>query len=229
MISYQAKTFKGKELVLYKETLSKQGFNQIQKDILIGTLLGDASMQAMKGNQQSNVKFEQVIRQQAYINHLYEHFVDWVGTPPQIRNIQGGGAADRQSVWFRTYKHPSFTYYKTIFYKVDADGKQHKVVPYFIHRLLTPRALAYWYMDDGSAKRDREDKIISCVFHTQRFSYHDQKLLAHALGSTFGFHVNIWKDKDSWKIAILSHSLVNFIETVRPFILPSFNYKIGAV
>ena len=76
MISYQAKTFKGKELVLYKETLSKQGFNQIQKDILIGTLLGDASMQAMKGNQQSNVKFEQVIRQQAYINHLYEHFVD---------------------------------------------------------------------------------------------------------------------------------------------------------
>jgi len=63
-------------LFLYKETLSKLGLTQTQKDILVGTLLGDASMQAMKGDQQSNVKFEQVIRQQDYINHLYEHFVD---------------------------------------------------------------------------------------------------------------------------------------------------------
>jgi hypothetical protein len=76
MKSYFAKNLKGNDLVLYKETLSKLGLTQIQKDILVGTLLGDASMQAMKGDQQSNVKFEQVIRQQDYINHLYEHFVD---------------------------------------------------------------------------------------------------------------------------------------------------------
>lgn len=225
MKSYFSKNLKGNDLVLYKETLSKLGLTQIQKDILVGTLLGDASMQAMKGDQKSNVKFEQVIRQQAYINHLYEHFVDWVGTPPQIREIKGGGAADRQSVWFRTYRHPSFSYYKNIFYKWNED-KQCKVVPYFIHRLLTPRAVAYWYMDDGSVKRDKDGKIISCVFNTQGFSYHDQKILAHALGYNFGFKVNIWKDKDSFKIAILAPSLVDFKELVNPFILPSFYYKI---
>ena len=98
MITNQEKKLRGTALTLYKETLSKQGLSQIQKDILIGTLLGDASMQAMKGNQESHVKFEQVIRQIDYINHLYEHFHDWVGTPPQIRNIKGGNAADRQSI-----------------------------------------------------------------------------------------------------------------------------------
>jgi len=76
MVSYQKKNLKGNQLSLYKETLSKQGLNQLQKDILVGTLLGDASMQAMKENQQPNVKFEQVDRQQDYINHLYEQFVD---------------------------------------------------------------------------------------------------------------------------------------------------------
>jgi hypothetical protein len=74
---------------------------------------------------------------------------------------------------------------------VDAEGKQYKVVPDFIHRLLTPRALAYWYMDDGSVKRNKDGKIISCVLNTQGFSYHDQKILAQALGSNFGFQVNI--------------------------------------
>lgn len=228
-MAYQNKNLKGKQLILYKENLSKQGLNQIQKDILVGTLLGDASMQAVKANEQSNVKFEQVDRQQDYINHLYEQFVDWVGTPPQIRNIQGGGAANRKSIWFKTYKHSCFAFYKNIFYKVDTEGKQYKVVPYFIHRLLTPRALAYWYMDDGTAKRNNEGKIISCVLNTQGFSYHDQKILAKALGSTFGFQVNIWKDRNSWKIAILAPSLTNFIETVKPFILPSFYYKIDWV
>jgi hypothetical protein len=69
---YEKKFLRGHALNLYKEALKKKGLTQIQKDILIGTLLGDASMQAMKGNEQSNVKFEQQIKQADYINHLYE-------------------------------------------------------------------------------------------------------------------------------------------------------------
>ena len=131
---FEKRNLKGSALTLYKQGLSKKGLSKIQKEILIGTLLGDASMQAMKGNQQSNVKFEQKIGQLDYINHLYEIFKDWVGTPPTIRNIKGGGAKDRQSVWFRTYRHPSFTFYKNIFYKKDNQGKQYKVVPKLIRR-----------------------------------------------------------------------------------------------
>lgn len=134
MHNFEKRNLKGSALTLYKQGLSKKGLSVIQREILIGTLLGDASMQAMKGDQQSNVKFEQKIGQLAYINHLYEIFEDWVGTPPTIRNIKGGGAKDRQSVWFRTYRHASFTFYKNIFYEKDSQGKQYKVVPELIHR-----------------------------------------------------------------------------------------------
>ena len=33
---------------------------------------------------------------------------DFVGTPPRVKNIRGGGARDRQSLRFRTYSHPDF-------------------------------------------------------------------------------------------------------------------------
>jgi hypothetical protein len=42
------------ELKEYKKNLAP--FSQEQKDILIGTLLGDASMQAMPSNQEHNIK-----------------------------------------------------------------------------------------------------------------------------------------------------------------------------
>lgn len=222
MISYQAKNLKGKELTFYKDNLSKQGLSQIQKDILIGTLLGDASMQAMTGNQLSNIKFEQVSRQEAYVNHLYEHFADWVGTPPQIRHIKGGGAADRQSIWFRTYKHSSFTFYKNIFYKVDSQGKQYKIVPTLIHRWLTPRALAYWFMDDGTANRNKDGQIESFFLSTQGFSYADQKILTKALGYNFGLAVNVHKDKEHYRLSILSQSKDTFLDLIKPFLLPCF-------
>jgi len=73
---YKKANLKGKNLISYKTKLQKKGFTQEQKDILIGTLLGDASMQAMSGKQNSNIKFEQSIIKTAYIHHIYENFYE---------------------------------------------------------------------------------------------------------------------------------------------------------
>jgi len=67
------KNLVGNSLKEYKKTLI---LNDVQRDILAGTLLGDASMQAMKINEESNIKFEQKIGQKDYIYHLYSHFQD---------------------------------------------------------------------------------------------------------------------------------------------------------
>jgi hypothetical protein len=76
IIIYEKANKKGCVLRDYKKELSKKGLTQEQKDILIGTLLGDASMQAMKENQNSNIKFEQSISKETYINHIYEIFYE---------------------------------------------------------------------------------------------------------------------------------------------------------
>ena len=40
-----------------------------------------------------------------YIQHLYDLFEDFAGTPPRVQNIRGGGARDRQCIRFKTYSH----------------------------------------------------------------------------------------------------------------------------
>ena len=131
---YEKANLKGHALINYKKELSKKGLTQEQKDILIGTLLGDASMQAMKENQNSNIKFEQSISKKSYINHLYEMSYGRLGIPPLIRNIKGGNAKDRQSVRSGAYRHTSFTFCERQSHNIDDKGKQYKVVPKLIHR-----------------------------------------------------------------------------------------------
>jgi hypothetical protein len=85
---------KGKELELYKQSLQ---LSVLQREVLVGTLLGDATITKQSGIRTHNVKFEQKIANREYINHLYEIFKIFVGTGPTIREIRGG-AKDRQSV-----------------------------------------------------------------------------------------------------------------------------------
>jgi hypothetical protein len=56
------------ELKEYKNKLLP--FSQEQQDVLIGTLLGDASMQAMPPNNEHNIKWEQKASQKDYIYHI---------------------------------------------------------------------------------------------------------------------------------------------------------------
>ena len=56
---------------------------------------------------------------------------DFVGAPPRVENIRGGGARDRQSIEFQTYSHPEFKFYDDLFYPLqrDPEGGRKKRVP----------------------------------------------------------------------------------------------------
>lgn len=225
---YQKANLKGKNLIEYKLQLQKKGFSQEQKDILVGTLLGDASMEFTKDHQNSNIKWEQNISNKAYINHIYEKFYEWVGIPPEIRDIKGGNALNRQSIWFKTYKHSSLNFFKHQFYKNKPIGlgengtKQYKVVPKLIHNWLTPRALAYWYMDDGSFNNKGRDYHL----HTQGFNLEHVEILCQTLNKNYNIKCNLHKDRGKYKLYILKQSNEIFKQTVRERTHPCFLYKI---
>lgn len=226
--NYQAKDLRGIQLIEYKKTLK---LNAIQKEILVGTLLGDATI-SKSGSIALNVKFEQKLANKEYVNHLYEIFEPYVGTPPRVRNITGGGAKDRRSIWFRTYRHIDFKFYYDLFYrktnqKNGADLRKRRV-PKLIHRFLTPRALAYWFMDDGSYyyNKSKNSKNKVYYFNTQSFSYEDIKILKKALKLNFNFDTNIYKDRRYYLLYIQPQSKDDFINVIKPFILETFDYKL---
>ena len=85
---------KGKVLINYKKTLK---LTKIQREIIIGTLLGDSSIPQQK-SKSYNIKFDQSIKNKEYIDHLYIIFKNFVGTQLKIRNKKGGCAFDRKSI-----------------------------------------------------------------------------------------------------------------------------------
>ena len=114
MLNLHVKKFDLLFLIQYKKDLKP--FTQEQHDILLGTLLGDASMQKVSGKQESNIKWEQKASQKDYIFHIYSIFEPYILMVPLLREIKGGGAQDRQSYWVRTIRHPYFSEYKKLFY-----------------------------------------------------------------------------------------------------------------
>ena len=195
----------------------------IQKEILVGTLLGDSCLQSLNNGRTYRLKVEHSILQKEYVDWLYQKFQDWVRTPPQIKKKSG----KKKEYWnygFETLSVGNFRFFAQQFY--DEDGK--KKVSRMIKKLLTPRALAVWFMDDGSIK-SRKHKGYN--IHTLSFSKEDQKLLQKALKEKFGIETSLHRQRKykelKWRLYIKGESGEKFREIIKPFILPSLEYKIG--
>jgi len=67
---------KGNALREYKQTIQ---LNQIQKEVIVGTLLGNACIPLRRGKPVLSVTFEQTIKRENYIWHLYSVFYHPVG------------------------------------------------------------------------------------------------------------------------------------------------------
>lgn len=210
------------ELILYKNKLK---LTKIQKEILIGTLLGDSSMSLRNNKPHYSVKFEQGESHKNYLTHLFEKFEAYCGSSPSERYIDK--AKTRKSFWFRTYSHDHFKYYYHLFYKLDRTSLKvtsKKFVPRFIKKLLTARVVAYWFMDDGTY--NVTDNVKYFLFSTQGFEKTDVQRLCNALKDNFKIQANVHKDGNNWRIYIKKESSECFINLIRPFIHPDFFYKI---
>lgn len=220
----------GKALVLYKSGLE---LTERQKNILIGTLLGDASMARPLNKPSYYIKFEQKITQADYVHHLYEVFKPYVGTGPQTRVIKNSyHITPGQSCHFRTYGHKDFIPYYNLFYTNCGKGLElnyKKRVPRNIAELLTAEGLAYWFMDDGSSQRTSQGINTCFNFSTHGFSYEDQTLLRLTLENKFGLYSRIRKDKTFFRLYIKAESANKFVDLIRPYIRPSFLYKIESI
>lgn len=215
---------KGLSLKEYKATLPK--FNQRQKNIIVGTLLGNSTLQRSKSFKVlHNIKVEQIANKKAYLDQIYYDFKDWCGSSPQFY-IKKSGIV--KSYWFKTYGHTAFDFYANQFYEIDKKtGFRRKVVPKLIHRWLNEESLAYWFMDNGN-----KSKNIGYILNTQAFTLLENERLADALGKVFKFNVNIHRydskktGKKAYRLYITAKSRDDFTQSIYSHIDPSFHYKL---
>lgn len=209
-----------------------------QKDILIGTLLGDATIATRAGRPILRIKFEQSVKFRTYVYHLYEVFKDFIIGSPAVRLEKG--TKTKISYWVATKQQKCFKYYYDLFYpksnfkkslnrysEMNTKGQnRQKRVPKQINKLLTARVLAYWFMDDGTHKVTKAGTIVYGL-STQGFNFSDQQLLVNALKKTFDLNVSIHKSGLYFKLYIKAESSQKFNSIIKPFVLPCFYYKLG--
>jgi len=219
-----------------KEYHEKFILTPLQKDVLIGTMLGDGTMGLQKtkiANPGMALKCEQ--KDQAYLTLLYMIFEDFIGPPILLRYVSAleltrlnkSGQKIIKSYSFRTYHHDVFQFYVKEFYEIDANGNRRKKVPKLIHRWLNAQSLAIWFQDDGK-KTDS-----GYNFATHSFYLYEVKRLQAALQSVFSFEVTIQKDKirkgdgeQMYTLYIGAKSRDAFTALVKPNMVLSKQYKL---
>ena len=196
-----------------EQAKSSLKLNDTQRQVLVGVLLGDAHLETQNSGRTYRVKFEYSAKHGEYANHLYGIFKEWILTPLQLKQD-----ATHDDVWFQTVSHSAFRFYAHQFY-----DEKRKCVPKLIHRYLTDRSVAYWFMDDGSIK-SRESKGV--LFNTHGFVRSDVQRLIDVLRTSFALEAKERRQKDGIQIYISGKSYERFREIVDPHIHPSMQYKI---
>ena len=221
-----------------------------QRQVLVGTLLGDAHLRA---NSQKTL-YQYVVLQSGfhkeYVFHLYEIFKDCTPTPPKESTFKNkrfpGKTYTRWS--FYTSFQGCFRFYAHQFYKdvkcdspiispvsprevlADSDEKQkdvsykrYKRVPKLIHKYLTPLAIAYWYMDDGAQKW--RSKSLGVRFCTDGFAMYEIDRLSRVLNEKYTLKCSLQKNGSSYRIYVSSDSYPILKDCIYPFLIPSMTYK----
>jgi hypothetical protein len=142
----------------------------LKQDVVAGTLLGDGSLQT--GSQGKSWRYRAVHSeaQTDYLECKYDALKELCNS-----GIINGVFQDSrmQSVtrrgYFNTVTDSRLKPYADMFYTLDENtGRYVKDVPMNIQELLTPRALAFFYQDDGALKDGTRTKALRIC--TESFS-----------------------------------------------------------
>lgn len=191
--------------------------SQIQKQIVIGLLLGDGYLEFDKFKA-SRLQIKQAECKKEYVLWLYDKFITKVKTGHKQRS-------DTLQWYFSTRSLPEMEKYRLLFYQA---GK--KIVPPNIKDILkSPLTLAIWFMDDGTMDY-RVKSHYSFTFSTDSFSVRQVMLLKEMLRENFGIESSIQtpasRGKRYTKLYIGKSGRDKFLKIISPYILQCFAYKL---
>jgi hypothetical protein len=197
-------------------------FTQKQTDLLIGTLLGNGSLQTTNGQTWRYEALHKAIHK-SYIEHKYDVLKNYCNHEPTYTSVYD---EERQKFYqrysFTTLESDELRFFGNLFY-TKHNGKWIKTIPPNIRNYLTPAALAYWYMDEGALKwKGQSNAVRLCTDSFQEF---EVKRLKDALIKNFDLKCFLQTKNNICRISILETSYPELKELIVPHLLPCMYYK----
>lgn len=174
-------------------------------------MLGDGYIKKMSKNGNSMIQFNQGYIHLAYILFLFQFLAPLCTHYPSLVQRRDG------SFYLQMYTRCLFCL-NQIFDLFIINGV--KTIPANIADYLTPRSLAFWFMDDGSLAES------GLYLNTQSYSIREHLILQQALKSKFDLDTKIHKHRDQFKLYIRARSVSTFRSLVLPYLTASFYYKL---
>lgn len=185
-----------------------------QKNIIYGTLLGDANIGINTKN--ARLAFTHGGNQQEYFDYKCSLFKDILG------KINKSDRYDKRTdKWYHRYAvrllaHPYFT---ELYNQLYVNGV--KTVTQEWCDKLTAESIAFWFMDDGCN---------SGTLATNSFSKEECELLQQTLLKKFNIETTIHNQKNKsgvqYLLYIRAKSRKTFYDLIIPYIIPSMEYKL---
>lgn len=192
-----------------------------QFDVIIGSLLGDARLECRSVGKRypvsARLRIHQSDKQKEYVFWKYAQLENLVLKEPRRIKVWRDAKRnkDHYSWYFHTKTLEEFGALYHYFYKDTV-----KIFPQDLFNYLTPRAIAVWFMDDGS------NTVESYTLNTHCFSVESQNKIIQFFKEKYGIIGRLVKDRLKYKIAIGRHEYKQFNQIIEPFIIPSMTYKI---
>ena len=207
----------------YKDSLIELSIEQ--KEAIIGLMLGDASLQSQNKGKTYRIKFEWGDKNKAYVLHVFNLFDEWLLSQPHKKERLSPKGNLIVNWGFQTFSHKAFNYLAELFL-LDKGGKK-GISENLVQDHLTPKGLAYWFMDDGGKlDYNKNSKNRSVVLNTHSFTDLEVENLCDQLSNKFELLCEVRSNKNKKIIVIKDTSYSRFYPLINPYLLEEMKYKL---
>ena len=179
-----------------------------QKQVLFGGLLGDANLTLQHKNAWGKIEHSKA--QELYVLHKKEKLFNLTNNVKYLERFDKRTFKIYYSCKFELLSNPALNEFYHLFYKDKI-----KIIPDDLS-LLTPLAIAIWYMDDGTKE------LSGYSFSAMCFSLTDIKKLSEKL-LDYDIETTIRK---SGTLYVKNNSAKIFKNLIQEFVIDSMKYKL---
>ena len=207
-------------------------------EITTGILLGDGNLQQPKGCKYYRLRFAQNSIREDYVIHLLEKYKTGlqinplIKTKPLVNRIKPRiysyttriNKLKKESHSFETRISSAFNEHANIFYSNKSSKKNLCTNLDIFYNIITPKALAYWYMDDGTWPNKKANSFQLC---THGYTIEQVQYLSNILNVKFKLVTKVAFNKKQPIVRISAQSYFTFKELIYDILIkiPSMQNK----
>lgn len=215
---------------LHSKISTTKHIGKREMSIIIGTLLGDATLYVNKSSKNNNAALilRHSLKQKVYTEYLYSCLKS---LNPKIKLVRIKGHVLNSKEIKSSYQVELKT---SVFKELTSLRKQFypegvKIINFnLLSTYYNAEALSIHFMDDGSKCVDNKGKINGFILSTQCFTIEEVTKFSYFLLGRFGLYTSIIQQNSGYVIRINSRSVAKFISLVKPYITTDLLYKISS-